>query len=86
VEAVKHDPWKAVVDALDMWDSPVPKYIKKDSATVDGKLWHTITATKPIAKWIRKQSKQHWYQHSTGPIEMFDISDKIFLLLKVNWG
>lgn len=81
--------WQSVTDALDQLDlfwNHAHSYVVKESGLVDGKLWHTITVNKFAAKWIREQSKDHWYEHQSNNVAVFDISDKLFLLLKVRWG
>ena len=83
------NPWQSVTDALDQLDffwNHSHSYVVKDSGLVDDNLWHTITANRETAKWIRRQSKDHWYEHRSTSVAMFDVSDKLFLLLKVRWG
>ena len=81
--------WQMVIDAIEnaqmeFWNSS-RSYIIKASAPVDGNMWHTITVNKDAARWIRTQTKEHWYEHPSNTIAMFDVSDKLLLLLKITW-
>lgn len=62
---------------------PAVNYAVVDRANVDDEPWVTITVNKDIAKWVRKQKR--WYQHTGTQLEMFDIPESLYTLLRLRW-
>ncbi len=67
-------------------------YTEETSAEVDGRMWYTISCTKPVAEWIRQQPGEHtqwdnlidnkWYIY----FDRFDVHEEFYMMLKLRWG
>jgi hypothetical protein len=60
-----------------------------DSAQVDGKTWHTVQLSYPVAEWIRNQEPDRWYEHvATQKWEQryFDVHESLYTMLMLKWN
>lgn len=57
---------------------------------VDGLTWYTVSCTREVAKWIRSQDREIWYEHINGKWDVihntFDIHEKLYTLLALKWA
>ena len=63
---------------------PAVNYTVVTEALVDGEPWVTVSVSNDIAKWVRKQSKKNWYEHS-GNVILFDMPETLYTLLRLAW-
>ena len=56
---------------------------------VDDDTWYTVSCTGEVAKWIRSQDREIWYEHINGKWDVihntFDIHEKLYTLLALKW-
>ena len=77
-----------------MWDTMVfgSTYCNiVKTALVDDDNYFTIKCSKDVADWIRQQpgKQQDWYEHMDNNMQidgnMFDLSDSLYMVLKLRW-
>lgn len=63
-----------------------PAYSEMDDSIVDNERWFCVKCNDEVAKWLRTQNKNYWYEHNTSkPIPMFDVQDKLYTMLKLTF-
>lgn len=73
---------------------PPAKYVMNHAyevlseADVDDERWYVIQAEPKVARWVREQSWDLWYEHRIGNfkvLDTFDINEKIYTMLVLKW-
>lgn len=72
--------WSQMVKDLTMPDVTICQ-----SAVVDGEIWYTVQLSIPAREWLREQPKEHWCELKPGREGYFDISEKIYVALKLKF-
>lgn len=60
-----------------------------DSAQVDGKTWHTVQLSYPVAEWLRDQEPDRWYEHVEQKAwgrNWFDVHESLYTMLMLKWN
>jgi hypothetical protein len=54
---------------------------------VDNELWYQISCSNEVARWIRTQNKDAWWEGCSVRYRfMFDIDEKIYLMIGMQWS
>ena len=65
------------------------KFAVLDYGVVDTELWYVIQAEPKVARWIREQSRNLWYEHLVGHrrvLDTFNIHEKLHSVLALRWA
>ena len=75
------------------WDSifkAQPEFASVANAMVDGEPWHTVQCTVAVSSWVRTMNKKEWYEHidQHGYINknIFDMSERLYLMLAMKFS
>jgi len=70
-------------------DLTLPNVTLVASAEVDGKIWHTVQLSYPVAEWVRQQDSSLWVEpvaQQSWKKNYFDIEESLFTMLKLKWS
>lgn len=66
-----------------------PKFTTITGATlVDDEPWYQITCTADVARWLRTQNPDQWFELQAYPVmarALFDIAEPLYLIMVMKW-
>lgn len=60
-----------------------------DRGLVDNEQWYVVQAEPKVARWMRTQNKDLWYDYKVGSyrvLDTFDVHEKLYTMLAMRWA
>jgi ABC-type dipeptide/oligopeptide/nickel transport system ATPase component len=63
-----------------------PRITVLDQALVDEHQWYTVDLDPAVAKWVRQQCSEHWYQHSGNRFRpIMDVHEHLYTMIRLKF-
>jgi len=60
-----------------------------DRGNVDNEIWYVVQVEPNVARWMRTQNKDLWYDYKVGSyrvLDTFDVHEKLYTMLAMRWA
>ena len=60
-----------------------------DQGQVDNEIWYVVQAEPKVARWMRTQNQDLWYDYKVGSyrvLDTFDVHEKLYTMMALTWA
>lgn len=63
-----------------------PRITVLDQTTVDDDQWYTLDVDPAVAKWLRQQCREHWYEYPARTFRAtMDVHEHLYTMLRLKF-
>jgi ABC-type dipeptide/oligopeptide/nickel transport system ATPase component len=63
-----------------------PRIAVLAQAQVDEDQWYTVNVDPDVAKWVRQQCPEHWYQHPSNRFRpIMDVHEHLYTMIRLRF-